>query len=152
MGSNERCHGAGVLCAQLTSNDDSVDTNAQIIKPTNHPIKAVGVYDSTSTNFSPMASLLTVSKAKRPIPGRYIITLKEDVSLAAHVSSTQASIASTTSNITHELDIINGYAGEFTESDLDDLRANPEIDSIEEDGISRTCYETQSVPLPTRAT
>ena len=111
-----------------------------------------GGLQQSPAHFSTMASLLTVSKTEKSTPGRYIITLKEDVSLAAHVSSTQASIASTTSNITHELDIINGYAGEFTESDLDDLRANPEIDSIEEDGISRTCYETQSVPLPTRAT
>ena len=96
-----------------------------------------------------MASLLTVSKAEKPIPGRYIVTLKEDVSLASHVSSTQASIASTPSNITHELDIINGYAGAFTEEDLNDLRANPEIDSIEEDGTVQTCINTvitQSVP------
>jgi len=96
-----------------------------------------------------MVSLLTVSKAEKAIPGRYIITLKEEVSLAAHVSSTQASIASTPSNITHELGIINGYAGEFSDDDLNDLRANPEIDSIEEDGTCQTCYETQSVPPPT---
>jgi len=92
-----------------------------------------------------MASLLTVSKAKNPAPGRYIITLKAEVSFSAHISSAQASIASTTSNITHELGTINGYAGEFFESDLDDLRANPEVDSIEEDGICETCYETQFV-------
>ena len=97
-----------------------------------------------------MASLLTVSKTENAIPGRYIITLKEDVSLAAHVSSTQASIASTPSNITHELDVINGYAGEFSEDDLNDLRANPEIHSIEQDGTVQTCVNviTQSVPPP----
>ena len=95
-----------------------------------------------------MASLLTVSKDKSPTPRRYIITLKEEVTFSAHISSAQASIASTTSNITHQLDNINGYAGEFTESDLDDLRANPEVASIEEDGICETCYETQSVPVP----
>ena len=95
-----------------------------------------------------MASLLTVSKTEKSTPGRYIITLKEDVSLATHVSSTQASIASTASNITHELDIINGYAGEFTEDDLNDLRAHPEVASIEEDGIVQTCsVVTQSVTL-----
>jgi len=86
-----------------------------------------------------MASLLTVSKAEKAVPGRYIITLKEEVSLATHVSSTQASIASTDSNITHELDIINGYAGDFTEDDLNDLRAHPDIASIEEDAIVQTC-------------
>lgn len=98
-----------------------------------------------------MTSLLTVSKAEKAIPGRYIVTLKKDVSLAAHVISTQASIASTPSNVTHGLDIINGYAGEFTEEDLNDLRANPEIESIEEDGTVQTCLNTvitQSVPSP----
>ena len=102
-----------------------------------------------------MASLLTVSKAEKPIPGRYIITLKDDISLAAHISSTQASIESTPSNIIHELDIINGYAGEFTEEDLNALRANPDIDAIEEDGTVQTCATlvfTQSVPsLPEQA-
>jgi len=101
-----------------------------------------------------MASLLTVSEVEKSIPGRYIITLKEEVSLAAHVSSTQASIASTPSNITHELDIINGYAGEFSEDDLNDLRANPEIASIEQDSTVQTCgVVTQSVPphLPDQA-
>jgi len=99
-----------------------------------------------------MASILTVSKAEKAIPGRYIVTLKDGVSLAAHVSSTQASIASTPSNITHEFDLINGYAGEFTEDDLNDLRANQEIASIEEDSIVQTCSViTQSVPPLTRA-
>ena len=95
-----------------------------------------------------MASLLTVSKAKKPVAGRYIVTLKGGVSLAAHTSSVQTSIASTPSNITHELGIINGYAGEFSEDDLNKLRAHPEIASIEEDGVVNTCYETQSVPPP----
>jgi len=96
-----------------------------------------------------MASLL-VSKVENPIPGRYIITIKDEVSLAAHVSSTQASIASTTSNITHEFSLINGYAGEFTDDDLNDLRANPDVASIEQDSIFQICDElTQSVLPPT---
>ena len=96
-----------------------------------------------------MTSLLTVSKAEKPISGRYIVTLKEDVSLATHLSSTQSKIASTPSNITHEYSFINGYAGEFSVDDLNDLRANPEIASIEEDGTLHTCsVVTQFVPSP----
>ena len=94
-----------------------------------------------------MSSLLTVSKVKKPVPGRYIVTLKGEVSLAAHTSSIQSRIASTPSNVTHAFGIINGYAGEFSEDDLNDLRAHPEIASIEEDGVVNTCLETQSVPL-----
>ena len=93
-----------------------------------------------------MASLLTVSKPEKPIPGKYIVTLKEGVSLASHVSSTQASIASTPSNITYEYSIINGYAGEFTDDDLNDLRAHPDIAAIEQDSVFEICGAiTQSV-------
>ena len=96
-----------------------------------------------------MASLLTVSKAKNPIAGRYIVTLKGGTSLAAHISSTQSKIASTQSNITHQFGLINGYAGEFSEDDLNDLRAHPEIASIEEDATVKTCSViTQSVLPP----
>jgi len=98
-----------------------------------------------------MASLLTVSRAEIPAPRRYIITLKEEAAFAAHISSAQTTIASTVGNITHELSLINGYAGEFSQDDLNDLRTNPDIDSIEEDAIYSTCYETQSVqfaPVP----
>jgi len=94
--------------------------------------------------------LIAVSKVANSLPGRYIITLKDRVSLATHTSSIQSGIASTSSNITHEFDIINGYAGEFTEDDLNNLRANPEIALIEEDGIASICQtEIQFVPPPT---
>ena len=96
-----------------------------------------------------MTSLITVSKAEEPVPGRYIVTLKEEVSLEFHISSTKTKIASTSSNITHEYNLINGYAGEFSAEDLEDLRAHPEIASIEEDGIAKTCFVTQSVLRPT---
>jgi len=96
-----------------------------------------------------MASPLAVLKAKKPIAGRYIVTLKGEASFAAHVSSTESKIASTQSYITHEYGLINGYAGEFTEEDLNDLRAHPEIASIEEDATVKTCTViTQSVPGP----
>ena len=92
-----------------------------------------------------MASLLTVSKAKEPVPGRYIVTLKKEASFEAHVNSTKTKIESTPSNITHEYKLINGYAGKFSDDDLEHLRAHPEIASIEEDGIAKTCFVTQSV-------
>ena len=95
-----------------------------------------------------MAFLLTVSKTAKPVPGRYIVTLKDDVSLASHVSSTQTTIAATASNITHEYNLINGYAGEFTDEDLNDLRSHPEIASIEQDGYTWLFTETTQSVLP----
>ena len=93
--------------------------------------------------------LLTVSKVANATPGRYIITLKEGVSRASHLSSIQSNIVSTPSTVTHEFSIINGYAGEFSPDNLNELRAHPDIASIEEDGISHTSTtETQYVYLP----
>lgn len=93
--------------------------------------------------------LITISKVANAVPGRFIITLKEGASRAAHVSSIQSKIASTPSKITHEFNIINGYAGEFSADDLNELRAHPDIASIEEDGISHTlATKTQCVHLP----
>jgi len=95
-----------------------------------------------------MASLLTVSQVKNPVPGRYIVILKDSVSLAAHVSSIQANLASTTSKITHEFKFINAYAGEFTDGDLNDLRANPDIASIEQDSVGWLCHSIVQSVLP----
>jgi len=93
--------------------------------------------------------LLTVSKVANAVPGRYIITLKEGASRAAHISSVRNKLASTPSKITNEFNIINGYAGEFSADDLNELRADPDIAWIEEDGISHTsATKTQYIYLP----
>ena len=91
---------------------------------------------------SSQPTLIAIASAKEPIPGRYIVTVREGVSLASRISSIQG-------NVTHELEIINGFAGEFTEDDLNVLRANPEIEAIEQDGLACICgHETQSVLPP----
>jgi len=108
-----------------------------------------------------MAPLLPVYKAEHPVPGRYIITLNDGVSLAAHLKYTRASIASniskttekekkskSSSHITHEFNLINGYAGKFTNDDLNDLRARLDIASIEQDSIGWLCDETIQSALP----
>lgn len=82
--------------------------------------------------------LLTVSKVASPVPGRYIITLKDGISCSAHVNLIRSNIMSTSSKVIHEFSIINGYAGKFSDDDLDKLRSHSDIASIEEDGISHT--------------
>lgn len=88
--------------------------------------------------FAVPSPLLTVSKVANATPDRYIITLKDGVSRPAHLSSIQRKMTSTSSKVTHEFDIINGYAGEFSSDDLNELRADPDIVSVEEDGTSHT--------------
>jgi len=77
--------------------------------------------------------LVLVKRNQDPIPGRYIVTLKDGVDRAVSVSSLANKI-SRRSMITHEWDIINGFAGNFTDADLESLRTHPNVASIEEDG------------------
>ena len=92
--------------------------------------------------------LVKISRAANPVPGRYIVTLKEGTSRSVHVNSIQSNNQSTSTKITHEFDIINGYAGEFSADDLNELRVNPDIASIEEDSVFHTCdTKTQFVHL-----
>ena len=92
------------------------------------------------------APRLAVSKVARAVPGKYIVTLKNGVSRAAHVSSISSETMSTSSKVTHQYSIINGYSGEFSTDDLDKLRSHSDVSSIEEDGTSRAFdIETQCV-------
>ena len=96
--------------------------------------------------FAAPSPLVTVSSVEGAVPGRYIVTLKDGASRAAHVSSIQATIASTGSEITHEFNIINGYAGEFSTDALNELRADPDVASIEQEGTCSTSeIKTQRV-------
>ena len=78
-----------------------------------------------------------VRRSQNPIPGRYIVTLKDDVDGVVG-TSTFANKISRRSTITHEWDIIKGFAGSFTDADLESLRTHPNVASIEEDGYFHT--------------
>lgn len=76
--------------------------------------------------FSAPSPLVNVKRVKEPIPGRYLVTLKDGVDRKAHLSARSA---------THEWDIVNGFAGNFSTAELQDLRSSPDVASIEEDGL-----------------
>jgi len=81
--------------------------------------------------------LVTVAKTKNPVPGRYIVTFKNNAAHADGVSSVTSGISSQ-SKVTHQWDIINGFAGTFTDADLEVVRSNPNVASIEEDAFTHT--------------
>jgi len=87
--------------------------------------------------FAAPSPLIPVKKTKDAIAGRYIVTFKNDVGRFAGVSSVTSKISSE-SKVTQEWNIINGFAGTFTDADLEVLRANPNVASIEEDGLVHT--------------
>jgi len=79
--------------------------------------------------------LIAVKKTKDAVVGRYIVTFKNGVVHTTGVSSVTSGISSQ-STITQQWNIINGFAGAFTEADLEVLRSNPNVASIEEDGLA----------------
>lgn len=87
--------------------------------------------------FSVPSPLVKVRKAEEPIAGRYIVTLKDGASREANVNALSRKINGA-SSITHEWDIINGFAGTFSAAELEALRSNPDVASIEEEGLVHT--------------
>jgi cerevisin len=71
--------------------------------------------------------------------GRHIVTLKQGIAKEGLINQIKQNVT-----ITHEFDIINGFAGELDEETLNALRANPDVEIIAEDGIMHTMV-TQSV-------
>jgi len=65
------------------------------------------------------------------------VTFKDDLGHPVGISSVSRGISSQ-SEVTHDWSIINGFAGAFVDADLEALRSNPNIASIEEDGLART--------------
>jgi len=76
--------------------------------------------------------LVSVKKTENAIAGRYIVTLKDNVDHVG-VSSVSSGISSQ-SEVTHDWSIINGFAGTFTDADLEVMRSHPNVASIQEDG------------------
>lgn len=87
--------------------------------------------------FSTPSPLVKVQKVKEPVAGRYIVTLKDGVDREASVSTLSGRISGI-SSITNEWDIINGFAGTFTATELENLRSDPNVAFIEEDGYVHT--------------
>ncbi|KAI0077287.1 serine protease [Panus rudis PR-1116 ss-1] len=88
----------------------------------------------------PTVPLATVHKYAGQVKEHsYIVTLKNGVSKEDQLDWIRQNIGN--SSITHDewrSDVLHGYAGTFHGHELDVLRANPDIQTIEEDGIMHT--------------
>ena len=93
--------------------------------------------------------LLQVAKADTPLPGRYIVTLKQESGTSSTASDvkTLSSTMSSSSNITHCWESMGAFAGEFSADDLKMLRSDSRVEAIEEDGVMNALANvTQYVP------
>ncbi|KAF9522565.1 serine proteinase [Crepidotus variabilis] len=75
--------------------------------------------------------LRTIQTYQGENSGRHIITLKQGASKDGVLSKARLS----SNVITHDWDIINGFAGKFNDDILNALRSDPEVESVTEDGI-----------------
>lgn len=79
------------------------------------------------------AAIHTIETYAGETTGRHLVTLKPGVAKASLIRQIKQN-----ATVTHEWDIINGFAGEFDEDTLNALRASPDVESIAEDGIMHT--------------
>ncbi|KAF9528201.1 serine proteinase [Crepidotus variabilis] len=87
-----------------------------------HPLAASTIAAATSP--------LAIQTYKGETSGRHIITLKQGASKNGFINK-----ATLSSDMTHKWDIINAFAGQFTDDNLNALRSDPNVESVTEDGI-----------------
>ncbi|KAF9522564.1 serine protease [Crepidotus variabilis] len=75
--------------------------------------------------------LLPIQTYQGETNGRHVITLKQGASKNGLISKA----ALPGNDITHQWDIINGFAGQFNDETLNAFRADPDVESVTEDGI-----------------
>lgn len=106
-------------------------------------------YTSQRRPYLAVAPLVEVEHVHGTINNSYIVVLKEDVSpslMQNHLNFLQSAHESDSlignnvaSGVRHLYDThIKGYAGEFTDGVLEQIRRMPEVDFIERDQVVRT--------------
>jgi len=114
----------------------------------NSQLVALGLYILSA--LAAPSPLLRISKAENSLPGRYIVTLKQESGISSTDNNvkTFTSTMSSASNITHQWESMGAFAGELSDDDLETLRAHPRVEAIEQDGIMEALAKvTQCVPL-----
>ncbi|GLB43248.1 putative peptidase S8 family protein [Lyophyllum shimeji] len=87
----------------------------------------------------PPQPLHTVQKFQGQTTGRYIVKLKDGVAKAPVLGRLNA-------KVTHDWEIINGFAGELDTTTLNALRALPDVEYISEDGMVHTMVTQDNAP------
>ncbi|KAF9445349.1 peptidase 1 [Macrolepiota fuliginosa MF-IS2] len=90
---------------------------------------------------APTTTLHTIETFDGEKTGRFLVTLKPGVSKTSLVDQIKKN-----ATVTHEWDLINGFAGNFDDNTLNTLRANPDVESIAEDGIMHTMVTQTNAP------
>ncbi|KAF7761567.1 hypothetical protein Agabi119p4_9559 [Agaricus bisporus var. burnettii] len=86
-------------------------------------------------------ALHTIQAFDGETTGKHIITLKQGVKKENLFRNLKAKVS-----VSHEWEVINGFAGEFDEETLNEFRANPDIESITEDGVMHAMTTQTNAP------
>lgn len=81
---------------------------------------------------------LTVSSSNGPtVPNSYIVKLKRSATLNGHSNRLPFGLDANdeSSPVTHNLNIINGYAGVFAQDTLDTILADADVEAVYPNGI-----------------
>ncbi|KAJ3576646.1 hypothetical protein NP233_g271 [Leucocoprinus birnbaumii] len=95
----------------------------------------------TSTLAAPAATLHTVEGFAGEKTGRFLVTLKPGVTRSSVLAQLGQS-----ATVTHEWDLVNGFAGHLDDDALSSLRSNPDVANIAEDGIFWTQITQTNAP------
>ncbi|KAG5651221.1 hypothetical protein H0H81_009433 [Sphagnurus paluster] len=90
--------------------------------------------------FATPTTLRTVEKFNGKTSGKYIVKLKEGVSKSKVFSQLKGA------KITHDWQVVHGFAGALDEEALNTLRASPDVEYIAEDGIVTTFVTQTNAP------
>jgi len=101
-------------------------------------------------SFAASTHRIRIKRATEPSDGKHLVLLRDDVPLAEVVKTLSSS-----SNVTSQWDIINGFAGYLIPKDLEALMAHPGVLNIHENGVVSamdmlTQYIAFSYPSPGR--
>ncbi|KDR86145.1 hypothetical protein GALMADRAFT_261704 [Galerina marginata CBS 339.88] len=93
------------------------------------------------TALGAVTPLHAVEKFNGPTSGRFIVKVKDGISKASVLQKIHAS-----GSITHDWDILNGFAGHLDDAALATLRASPDVEFVAEDGIMHTMTTQTNAP------
>ncbi|WP_067451726.1 S8 family peptidase [Actinomadura macra] len=90
---------------------------------------------------SPSSVQVTAAQGT-PLPGRYIVTLKDGASSDATAKNVRAA------GVQRFDGVLNGFAARLTGDQLDKLRRDKRVAAIEQDQVVKLAAKTQRAPLP----
>jgi subtilisin family serine protease len=104
--------------------------------------------DNTSANLSP-AEKQQASQTGQAIEGQYIVTLKSGENTEEAIQTMMADDEIKASNVSTKFDgAIKGFAGKLSKDQIETLKKNPDVKSIEQDRVIALNTTTTTVAQP----